>query len=405
MAFLIFNGFGIYAGTKENALFMYANLTNFGFWVIFMMGSIVVSPLGRFFCSICPVGEINYLTSKIGLKKNINIEMGFLQGLSLIAVFILVIVFHFSRHPHTTSILIISVFLLSAAMGFLFRGNSFCLILCPANAYLRFYGKLSSFKLFCKDNAKMSNCMVFLNPCNVKKEQCHLCFRCFKEADGLSLKVDKNPFLGLTQSFTNSEIFIFSVLSGLTIMAFIRVVREVRELFVYPPYLIAQYFGLPEQYITLLLVIFGVFIYPALFYSIFISLLKIVKARPFIETAKSHLPYFIPLIMAIHLILAVTKINARIGFLPFAISDPSGKDMVQLYALGKIDIPPDLINILFFKYVIFFIPLIAFFIVCYAIQKKIKLFAEKIVLFASQLFFVLFIEYCILSWLFKGATL
>ncbi|GAB4433672.1 MAG: hypothetical protein OHK0040_04360 [bacterium] len=245
--------------------------------------------------------------------------------------------------------------------------------------------------------------MVFLNPCNVKKEQCHLCFRCFKNANGLYLKKDSKPFDNITQPLNSSEIFIFSVLSGLTIMAFIRVVREVRELFVYPPYLIAQHFGLSERYITLMLVIFGVFIYPVLFYSIFASVMKIVKRENLLSAAKNSLPHFIPSVFAIHFILAITKVNARIGFLPFAVKDPSGKDMVQLYASGKIDIPADLINIVYFKYLILAIPLIALFLVFYLVKQEP--FVEKTMLLLSQTLFFIFVEYCILSWLFKGIVL
>lgn len=401
--FFVFNGFGVYAREKASSLFMYANLTNFGFWVFFMMGSILISPLGRFFCGICPVGEVNHIFSKMGTKKSLNLNWAFLQGFSLIMVFILVIVFHFSRHPHLTSILIIAVFILSAFMGLIFNGNSFCLSLCPANAYLRFYGRLSLFRLFCNKEAKSSNCMVFLNPCNVKKEQCHLCFRCFKDANGMYLKKDSKPFDSIAHPFNSSEMFIFSVLSGLTIMAFIRVVRQIRELFVFPPYLIAQHFGLSEEYIMLLLVIFGVFIYPALFYSIFASVMKFVKRESFISAAKTSLPYFIPSVFAVHLILAITKVNTRIGFLPFTLKDPSGKDMVQLYASGKIDIPADFINIVYFKYLILAIPLIAFFLAFYLVKKKP--FVEKTMLLLSQTLFLIFVEYCIFSWLFKGFLL
>ncbi len=400
--FLVYNGWGVYSGTKESALLMYANMTAFGFWLIFMMGSIVISPLGRFFCAICPAGETNYQFSKFGFKMPVNLKYSFLQGGSLIAVFILVIVLHFSKHPHLTSLLILSVISLAALMGLLFKGNSFCLLLCPANAYLRFYARLSAFKIACKEKNTSSPCMVMLNPCGVKKEFCHLCFRCFKGADGLYITKDNKPAERIILDFTSAELFIFSILSGLTIMAFIRVVSQVREVFVYPPYLISQYFGLSEEYIMLLLVIFGVFLYPAIFYSIFVIAIKAVKKESFWNIAKNYLPFFMPLVLSIHLILAVTKLNARIGFLPFVLTDPAGFDMVKLYSLSKIEIPEDLIDIRYFKYVILALPLVAFLLTSILVKKHVRRASEKFVVFTTQLIFFLFIEYCVISWLFKG---
>jgi len=403
--YLVYNGWGVYSGTNETSLLMYANLTCTGFWLLFMMGSILVSPFGRFFCALCPVGETNHLFSKIGLKRYINVKLDFLQGFSLILVFILVIVFHFSKHPHLTSLLILSVITVAAIMGLLCKGNSFCLLLCPANAYLRFYSRLSFFKISCKDKSTVSPCMVMLNPCNVKKEQCHLCFRCFKDAEGVSISFDKKPLKNLALPFSNVEIFIFSVLSGLTVMAFIRVVAPVRELFVFPPYLIAQYFGLGEEHIIFLLVLFGVFLYPAICYLAFLVLMRIFAKNSMLELAKSFLPFFIPLILSIHLILALAKMNARIGFLPFALTDPSGRDMVKLYLSSKIDIPSDLISIAYFKYILLILPIVAFFLTIYLIKNYVKTLSEKTALIIIQSTFFLFIEYCVVSWLFKGVFL
>ncbi len=400
--FLIYNGFGVYTKTKETSLLMYSNLTPLLFWVVFMMGAIIISPLGRFFCTICPAGEINYLFSKSGLNKPLNLSFSFLQGLSLIAVFILVIVFHFSRQPHLTSLLVLFVLILAAVMGLIFKGNSFCLLICPANAFLRFYSRLSVFKTFCKNGAKPSSCMVFLNPCNINKEQCHLCFRCFKNAEGLTIHRDKTPFENLLKDFKTEEIFIFTVLSGLTIMAFIRVVSEAREMFVYPPYLLSLYLHLDEKYLLLIVTFFGVFVYPALFYTIFVLPFKFIKKASFLNLAKTYLPLFIPQILSVHMILAVTKLNARLGFLPYAILEPSGKDMVQLFSLGKLEIPADLISVAYIKYLILFIPLAALILSFYMIKGHLKIFAEKMIAGLNLALFFLFTEYCVIKWLFRG---
>lgn len=401
---LIYNGFGIFSEGKEKVLFMYANLTTFSFWVVFMMGAIFVSILGRFFCSICPVGEINHFFSKLGFKKNLNTDLDFLQGFSILIVFVLVIVFHFSRHPHLTSLLILFVVILSALIGILFKSNSFCMILCPANAFLRFYSRFSLFKISCKENSAYSPCMVMLNPCNVKKERCHLCFRCFKNGQGIYIKKDVSTS-DSTFTFSSSEIFIFSVLSGLTVMAFIRVVPEIRELFVYPPYLLSQLLGLHEQYIIFLLIIFGGFIYPACFYGFIVFMVKVSSQDKEKFLSRKVLPFFIPLIMSVHFILAITKLNTRLGFLRYNIFDPTGKDMIALYGSGKIELPGDIISINTLKYVIVLLPTIAILYSLYFTCNQLKKRSDKIVLATFQFSFFIFIEYCILNWLFKGFSI
>ena len=49
---------------------MYTNLGNLAFWVLWLMGIVVLVPLvGRAWCSVCPVGAMNEFTSRFGLKK------------------------------------------------------------------------------------------------------------------------------------------------------------------------------------------------------------------------------------------------------------------------------------------------------------------------------------------------
>ena len=48
---------------------MYTNLGNLSFWVLWLMGIVLLVPLvGRAWCSVCPVGALNEFTSNFGLK-------------------------------------------------------------------------------------------------------------------------------------------------------------------------------------------------------------------------------------------------------------------------------------------------------------------------------------------------
>jgi hypothetical protein len=400
--YLIFNGWGIFAVSKSELLYMYANLTTFSLWVIFLMGAVILSPIGRIFCTLCPIGEVNYIFSKIGLKKKSNFNLSWLQGVSLIVIFVLVIVFHISRHPHYTALLILITLIVAVIFGLLFNGNSFCLLLCPANAFLKFYTRYSFLDINCSKKAMIKTpCMVFINPCNHKRGQCHLCLRCFHKSEGIGFKFS-NSFDNNQQSLSNSDFFVFSVLFGLTFMAFIRVVREFREWYVYPPYLICEFLNLNETYLIYLIILTGVLIYPFVFILLISIFKKIFLKNPFIEIIKSTTEDLILPTFSIHLILAFIKINSRIGFLPFIFKDPQGREMISLYQLGKIDIPPDLIPIQFSKYLILLIPIMALFASFHYLKKK---FINKKIFIIHLLpifIFTLFIEICIIIWLFRG---
>ncbi len=394
--FLIINGWGVYSGEGAHALFMYSNLTNILFWVVFLMGSVVFAFFGRVFCAICPAGELNYLMTKIGLKKKVSLNFSFLQAITLLFVFMMVITFNVSRHPHLTTLLIIIAFLVASVMGLLFRGNSFCFLLCPANAFLKFYGLFSALRVKGEDGCKVRNtCPLFLNPAKPKKEECHLCLRCFRGSEGLKLTLT-NPFKGLAlPHFSRNDFFIFSVLTGLTFMAFIRVVREVREVFVYIPYKITELFALSNKLILPITTFFGVFIYPLAFFLLSAALINLFSKEHFLK----HISYFIYSTFSVHLILALVKINSRIGFLPYAIIDPSGKDVVALRADYNFDIPGDIIPIDYFRIILLVIPMLFYIVGALKIFKERKTLWLPLTALFTFIFFI--IEYIIIKWLFR----
>lgn len=399
--FLIYNGFKIISSTRDEMLYMYANMTTFTFWVIFLMGAIFLAPVGRVFCALCPVGEINYLFSKIGKKIKFKLNVSFLQGISMLIIFILVINFHISKHPHYTSLLILITFILAGITGLLFRGNFFCINICPANGFLKFYSKFSFLKIVCDKNTKTgSECMVFLNPCNHHRENCHLCLRCFDKSESLKIGIRKPEITEYT--YSKQDFSTFSILFGLTLMAFIRVVREIRETFVYPPYMLSQFLNIDEKYLIYLVILFGVLIYPVCL-MLFIGFIKKIFLKGDLKkTIDDTITQLILPLFSIHFIISFIKLNARLGFIPYIFSDPSGKDTVLLYTLKKISIPNDIIPISLSRYIIFFIP-VFFLMGWYLLFLKGKKIAKReFINLLTVLLFFTFIEYCIIMWLFKS---
>ncbi len=399
--FLIINGLGIYSEDGARALFMYSNLTSFSFWVLFLMGSILLIFIGRVFCAICPIGEFNYLFSKIGLKRKLNINLNLFQSVILFIIFFLVISFNMSRHPHYTSLIIIGAVLAAIIFGLIFKGNSFCMTICPANAFLRFYGIFSALKVTCKSkDFSFSECPVFLNPCDVKKKDCHLCLRCFKNSEGLTLKLE-NPFKNITlPQFSFNDLICFSILSGISFMAFIRVVREIREIFVFIPVKINEFLDLPGSFILSKTIFFGVFVYPTLFFFLTAFILKLFAGRPFMQILNKYTPFFIFSTFSVHLILAMVKINSRLSFLPYALFEPSGKDVVALRMSYSFDIPGDIIPINYLRVILLIVPIIFYLAGFYKILREEKKIALPLFLIFTSLF--VFIEKIIIMWLFRG---
>lgn len=398
--FLIYNGLKIFSFNQNDAIFMYANLTTFTFWVIFLMGAILLALLGRIFCAICPVGETNYIFSQFGKKIVLKRNFSFLQGIVMLVIFILVINFHLSKHPGYTALLIAITLIISSILGLLFRGNTFCLNICPANVFLKFYTKFSFLRIVCDRNARIgSSCMVFLNPCNHQRENCHLCLRCFEKSEGLKIKL-KKPEVSINR-YSTQDFFNFSILLGLTFMAFIRVIREIRELFVYPPYIISQLLNIDEEYLIFLVIFFGVVIYP-LCTLIFIGLIKRIFIKDTIKNIMNEtiVQLILPL-FSIHFILSFIKFNSRLGFIPYLLNDPSGIDTLMLYQLKKISIPNDIIPISISRYLILFFPIIFFFIwLCLYFKGKKTDVKDTISIFFVVLFFFV-IETCVIMWLFR----
>ncbi len=51
---------------------MYTNFTTFNLWVLWMMGMVVVALLlGRSWCTVCPVGWLNGVVSRFGLRREL----------------------------------------------------------------------------------------------------------------------------------------------------------------------------------------------------------------------------------------------------------------------------------------------------------------------------------------------
>lgn len=149
-------------GISASDPLMYTNLGNLLFWIYWMMGMVIlVLLIGRTWCAICPIGMINGLTSKLGLKFNYPMKLR--NWYMLVVVFILlqitINVTKLNHYPDLTARLLFIFVLLGAIFGLLFRGRVFCRYLCPVGSMIGVYSCFSPLELRVKNKTICSQCI------------------------------------------------------------------------------------------------------------------------------------------------------------------------------------------------------------------------------------------------------
>ena len=140
---------------------MYANFTTFNLWVLWMMGMVVVALLlGRSWCTVCPVGWLNGVLSRFGLRREMPSWLNSFVPVTLVLVLLQLLVYFFSvhRYPDYTAVFLTWMVLLALVAGLVFRRRSFCLLLCPAGAVFSLYARLAPWQLRVRDKDVCAGC-------------------------------------------------------------------------------------------------------------------------------------------------------------------------------------------------------------------------------------------------------
>lgn len=364
---------------------MYTNLANYLFWVVWIMGVVFVALLfGRAWCTVCPVGWLNGLFTRIGLKLPLPRALqNFIPvTLTLVALQLAVYLLAIHRYPDYTAVLIAVVLLAAVLCGLLFRKRAFCTLLCPAGAVFGLYARVAPFQLRVKDpdicsgcdsqscisgapvwkklaagpavlywQSCRADCPADLVPAQIEDSAaCSLCLHCAQNCDHDNILLGRRPWLAdLGPGFLSpSETFFFLVLLGMLTANFAKVYVTLREAIFWLPKQAAVMLGWQAS---------GYYVLAALWVALGLPLLLMLPGyllqrlgRVSLATddagpgtpQRSAIPEgpgfwgslgrlalpFIPLILAAHVVLAVVKLNAKGPFLPFVIDDPTG---VQSY--------------------------------------------------------------------------
>ena len=113
-------------GVDASDPLMYTNLGNLAFWVLWLMGIVLLVPLvGRAWCGVCPVGAMNEFVSRFGLKKVFPrfIRNQHLKALALMITVLMMGIFRIHHYPDVTAWYLLAWVAMAVAAGFLFAGG------------------------------------------------------------------------------------------------------------------------------------------------------------------------------------------------------------------------------------------------------------------------------------------
>ncbi|MDD5771996.1 MAG: 4Fe-4S binding protein [bacterium] len=438
------------AGISASDPLIYTNLGNLLFWIYWMMGMIILVLLwGRTWCAICPIGMVNGIAGKFGLKLNYPKKLR--NWYLLVVVFILLqITINISKlnhYPDLTARLIFIFILLGTIFGLLFRGRVFCRYLCPVGSMIGVYSCFSPLELRVKDKKICAQCLnrecvkgktnafslclgktefpVQNNaiPCPAdifpatleENTHCYFCGQCVKVCPNDNVRwntrnIFKEVLLPNERPF--SETLFIIVLLGMIMEKFVPMWPGLQEK-IFPESLPALIF-----YIWIYLILPGIIILLPSFLIYFISKIRIKQPDETGQTAEpvslnKIIAYgsniFIPVIFFSHFALALVKIFTRGGYIFYGLMDPVGiKTYRAIYQAEIIKAPESILPVFILRWIVLLpvifgsiISLITVFklIRSNSFNKNSYAFAiiNSVVIFAVSLMFLLIVR----NWLFN----
>ncbi len=277
-------------GVDASDPLMYTNLGNLAFWVLWLMGIVLLVPLvGRAWCGVCPVGAINEFTARFGLKKVFPrlIRNQNLKALALVITVLMMGVFRIHHYPDVTAWYLLAWAAAAVAAGILFAGRSLCAYLCPVGGMLGLYGRIAPLRCGVREDEVCRDCeerecvrgavswftagfgrlkislRMRKNPCPVNlkvwemdgSDRCLLCLNCMRACplDNVAL-FGRKPVSSLwTESYPRfSDTVLISSLMGFVFLTFSRFWPALQELMALPLRWMNPYLGTAVKPVLLL---------------------------------------------------------------------------------------------------------------------------------------------------------
>jgi len=383
---------------------MYTSATTFGLWVLWIMGVVFVAALlGRGWCAACPVGWLNGVVARFGLKRALPAGLkGFVPvTVTLLALQLLVYLLAMHRFPDISARLLAAMLLLAVALGLVFRHRAFCQLLCPAGAVFGLYARIAPARLRVDDPAICASCerescveggerwrrfalgrgIVYWQsrqdacPVDLKADgigcepDCTLCLNCIANCPYGNLYLGRSP--APLHPLGRSETLFFVVLLGLLTTNFSKVNVPLRDLLLWLPDQAARLVGWQDAGFYLLAVPWLALLLPLLLLWPGVAVWRLSETRVEASAGDAGPPAslppgtspgawarlgnlalpLLPLVLAAHLVLAVVKFNTKLGYLPLVAADPDGvRSYLAIHVMRTLDQPGALLNIEILKW-------------------------------------------------------
>ncbi len=425
---------------------MYTNLATYGFWVLWLMGAVFLALfLGRAWCAVCPVGWLNGLVARVGLKRPLPAALRnfvpvtlTLLGLQLGVYFLAI-----HRFPDLTAGLLALMVLLAVAAGLLFRHRAFCTLLCPAGAVFGLYARVAPYRLGIDDPDICAGCdraacvegggewrrfalgrgVLYWEcrregcPAELTSERlgenpgCTLCLNCAPNCPKGNVYLGRSPWPEEASRIPlgPSETLFFVVLFGLLTANFSKVFVELRELIFWLPETAARLLGWEAAGFYLLAVPWVALGLPLLLFLPSWLLLKgsglksellppgaSPRGEPPPSSPLDDGPRFwsslgrlslsyIPLVLGAHLVLGAVKLNAKGGYLPFVLQDPTGvRSYLAMHVMQTVNQPGVVLPLDLLKWLVLAL-LVGGYLASLAVARRVACGAERGFFAASAL--------------------
>lgn len=384
---------------------MYTNFATYLFWVVWIMGVVFVAALfGRGWCTVCPLGWLNGRLSRFGLRRELPEWLrGFVPvTLVLVALQLAVYLLALHRFPDDTAVLLVAMIVLAVLLGLVFQRRAFCLLLCPAGTVFGLYARLAPLELRVKNAAVCADCAakpciatapvakratlgsravqwrsrpegcpVDLVPAEISDSAaCTLCLNCVRTCcnDNIRLGVRRFGADLAPAGLGTGESLFFLVLLGMLTANFAKVHVALREMIFWLPERAAALLGWGEGGFYPLAVAWVALLFPILLLLpgmiVWLATQVKVSAADAADAAPAgplrlwpalgrQALALLPLVLTAHVVLALVKFNAKLGYLPLVLQDPSGvKSYLALSVMRTIPAPGVLLPLDLLKWLI-----------------------------------------------------
>jgi hypothetical protein len=332
---------------------------------------------------VCPIELVTSFFAKIGFKKERPkwVKSGWaITIFYIIILFIGINGFAIHRNPFAMAMYLLSITLISAFAGIIFKKNTFCRYICPVGHLLGLYSRFSFLGWrvkdkdtckTCKDLSCISNehlykhnaksCGVDLYPANIEdNSKCILCGGCRKTCDKYqSVENPNRPNPGFEKiklsnrifnitSLSLAESFFVLIVSGFIIYEIFVEWKISKSFIMYLPNLVGEELNISNPFL------FGIqkcillyFLLPLLIWFIPFVVNKRKSGLSFTDYMKNAAIIFIPIMAAAHICKAILKMISRIPYFEYTFSDFSGLTNTQLFLNNQIELfsIPSFINI------------------------------------------------------------